>query len=114
MQLAPFGRRALVAWVGFVCRWSWPILLLALAVSGLSLHFTVTTLGINTSTTDMLSAELPFRKNSAALDQAFPQFVDNLTVVVEAASVPIVELLTLKTSDAGLVGNHDESHAAKS
>ncbi len=86
MQFGAFGRRALVAWVGFVRSRAWPVLLLAVAFSALSLHYAITTIGINTSTTDMLSAELPFRKNAEALKQAFPQFTDSLTVVVEAGS----------------------------
>ena len=41
-------------------------------------------LSINTDTEDMLSSELPFRKNSKALSHAFPQFSDNIVIVVDA------------------------------
>jgi len=40
-------------------------------------------LDINTSDTDMLSAELPFRQNAIAVDKAFPQLSNNLAVVLD-------------------------------
>jgi hopanoid biosynthesis associated RND transporter like protein HpnN len=42
-----------------------------------------TNLGMNTDTSDMLSSDLPFRQNSIALSEAFPQFSDNIVVVVD-------------------------------
>ena len=45
---------------------------------------TLSFLSINTDTEDMLSPDLPFRKNSNALNEAFPQFSDNIVVVVDA------------------------------
>src|SRR3546814_16423075 len=42
------------------------------------------TLTINTSTDDMLSKELPFRAQNEAVDAAFPQLVDTLTIALDA------------------------------
>ena len=73
-----------VAWVSWVVRYP----MLAVAVFSLltlvSATFTISNLSINTDTEDMLSSELPFRKNSIALSKAFPQFSDNLVIVVDA------------------------------
>ena len=60
----------------------WVVLLTVLA-SVAGLYYTVQHLGINTSTADMLSPELPFRRIYADYKQAFPQNVDNLLVVID-------------------------------
>ncbi len=38
---------------------------------------------INTDTSDMLSPDLPFRRNAHALSEAFPQFSDNILIVID-------------------------------
>jgi len=91
-DVASIGRRALTAWVGLVARLAWLVLLLALALTVAALHYTVTHIGINTSTADMLSPELEFRKNTAARKEAFPQFGGRISVVVEGPSEEAVDL----------------------
>jgi hopanoid biosynthesis associated RND transporter like protein HpnN len=49
-----------------------------------ALHYTVTHLGMNTSTVDMLSEDLPFRQNFKVLDKAFPLEHRTIIAVVEA------------------------------
>ncbi|MFQ6018153.1 MAG: flippase-like domain-containing protein [Kiloniellaceae bacterium] len=78
------GHRLLVRWVGLVQRWAVLVLVLAVLATAGAAYVTVSGIGINTSTTDMLSAGLAFRRNAEALKQAFPQFTDTLTVVIEA------------------------------
>ncbi len=78
------GRRFLVFWVGLVGRRALPVLVLAAVLSAAGLAYTLANLTINTSTTEMLSEELPFRKNHKALKAAFPELADNIAVVVEA------------------------------
>ncbi len=74
----------LAAWVRQVSlRAGWVAALALISAAGL-LWFAATTLSINTSTTDMLSEELPFRQNNVAVDLAFPQRDDTLVVVIEA------------------------------
>ena len=85
------GRRLLVHWVRLVRRLAVAVLALALLLTIGALQVTVTAIGINTSTTDMLSEELPFRRHDRALSQAVPQFSDNLTVVIEAATPDLAE-----------------------
>ena len=50
----------------------------------LSGYYALANLSVNTDTVDMLSPDLPFRQHSAILSQAFPQFSDNIVVVVDA------------------------------
>lgn len=62
------------------------VLVLALAVTVLAGYATATRISINTDTTDMLSEDLAFRRNNAAVRAAFPQLTDLLSIVVEAGS----------------------------
>ena len=80
------GHRLLALWIGLVQRSAAAILVLAVLATIGAAYVTVTRIGINTNTTDMLSEELPFRRNEAALGDAFPQFTDNFSIVIDAAS----------------------------
>lgn len=53
-------------------------------VCGFSLNYTLTNLGINTDTTEMLSQNLPFQKNRERLIQAFPQDDQAFLIVVDS------------------------------
>ena len=70
-------------WVRLVARGAALVLVLAVLAAGGAAYLTVANIGINTSTTDMLSPELPFRRHDAAISRAFPQLSDTLIVVVE-------------------------------
>lgn len=65
------------------------VVLASLALSAVSLIYISRELGINTSTTDMIASDVPFRQASRAYDRAFPQFDDNIVVVIEAISAGI-------------------------
>jgi hypothetical protein len=54
-----------------------------LATAAGLLWLAVASLTINTSTNDMLDAELPFRQAEIAVESAFPLLFDSLTVVLE-------------------------------
>ena len=73
-------------WVGFVRRRAAAILLLSLALTGLAGWYAATSLGINTSNNDILSAELPFRQDSIRYDKAFPQLKSNIVIVIDGAT----------------------------
>ena len=85
------GRRLLAAWLRLVQGSARVVLALALLLTAGAAQFTITRIGINTNTTDMLSEELPFRRYDRVLSEAFPQFSDNLIVVVEAATPDLAE-----------------------
>ncbi|HIC80263.1 MAG TPA: hypothetical protein EYP07_04760 [Kiloniellaceae bacterium] len=78
----------LAAWIGWVCGRAGIVVLAALLSAAGLLWYAVASLTINTSTTDMLSAELPFRQNNVAVDAAFPQRSGTLIVVVEGPDGP--------------------------
>ena len=71
-------------WVDMCQRRAMTVLLAALVISAAAVVYLADNLSIDTDTEDMLSAELPFRKNANELDAVFPQLEDNLLVVLEA------------------------------
>ena len=48
-------------------------------------------ISINTSNTDLLSKELTFRKNDIAFTKEFPQFSNNIMVVIDAKKSDIAK-----------------------
>ena len=85
-----FGR-FLTAWIDGVGRRSGGVLALAVAATAAVGFYTATTLGFNTETTDMIDEALPFRQAAKAYDRAFPQFSDNLVVVIEGDTPGLAE-----------------------
>ena len=79
-------RRFLAGWVGLVGRSAWLTVILALLATVAAGVYVRAELAISTSTTDMLSPDLPFRQDARRMDAAFPQLVDNIVVVVDAAT----------------------------
>ena len=84
-------RRWLAGWVDLVRRSALWVLLISVLSGAGALVYSAGHLGINTSTKEMLSEELPFRRNDRAMDAAFPQLEHQILVVVEAASAEQVE-----------------------
>lgn len=74
----------LVLWIRFVRRHRIAVVLLALILAVLAGGYAATHFQINTSTTDMLSDDLPFQKQFMQLDQAFPQDYRTVVVVIDA------------------------------
>ena len=83
--------RFLACWVDTARKAAVPILLVATLATGASLFYTVKHLGINTSTSDMLSSELPFRKLYDEYRRTFPNLRNNITIVVEGETPDITE-----------------------
>jgi len=75
--------RALLAWNRFVRRHGLVVLILALVTAVAAGAYAAANVRINTSTTDMLSSDLPFQKQFLDLDQAFPQDYRTIVVVVD-------------------------------
>jgi hopanoid biosynthesis associated RND transporter like protein HpnN len=84
-------RRWLAGWVDLVRRSALWVLLISVLSGAGALVYAAGHLGINTSTKEMLSEELPFRRNDRAMDAAFPQLEHQILVVVEAASAERAE-----------------------
>ena len=85
------GRALLVRWVDFARKLALPWLLIAVIAGTAGLTYTLNNLSINTSTSDMLSEELLFRRNETALQDAFPQLSNTLSIIVEAESAELAE-----------------------
>ena len=73
-------------WIEVVQRFDIWVVGLCLLLAVLSLNYTRNNLGMNTDTKDMLSAELAWRKLDLEYEKNFPQYTDNLLVVLEAST----------------------------
>ncbi len=83
--------RALAWWVGAVDRRPLAVVLGALVAAGFLLAYTASHLGVNTDTADMLSRELPWRQTYIAYKEAFPQYADEIAVVLDGATPEIAD-----------------------
>ena len=92
-------RQFLVCWTYWVRRLAALILLAAAFGTAATAFYVSGNLGINTDTTDMLSPDLPFRQHSRALSKAFPQFSDNILVVVEGQTADLADDWALRLAD---------------
>lgn len=84
-EAAAFPGNLFRAWVGLVRRGAWAVVLLSIVGAGLTLSYLQRNLAIHTDTTDMLSADLPFRKNNSEVSRLFPQLSDNILLVLDGA-----------------------------
>src|SRR5512144_2746654 len=73
----------LIAWTGFVHRHSIAVLAFSLVSAVLAGAYAAKNVSINTSTSDMLSEDLPFQRQFDELDRAFPQDYRTIVVVVD-------------------------------
>jgi len=76
--------RGLANWIRFVERFALMIAVVVFVLTAGIYVYTADNLTINTSTTDMLSEELPFRQRYIDYQAAFPQFSNLITIVVDA------------------------------
>ena len=84
-------QNALVRWTEGVRRFAWLVVLASVLVSVLSVVYLAENIRINTDTEDMLSPDLPFRRHTAELDKAFPQFSDNILVVIDGQTPDLAD-----------------------
>jgi uncharacterized protein len=82
-ELSQKYAQLLVLWMDMVRKGAWLISLAAILGTVAAFFYLTENIAINTSTTDMLSPELAFRKQAKALDAAFPQFSNNILVVLD-------------------------------
>ena len=78
-----FWREFCGAWVHGATRHARAVMLGLMLITLLSGYYALANLSVNTDTEDMLSPDLEFRQHSRTLSQAFPQFSDNIVVVVD-------------------------------
>ncbi|NOU21967.1 MAG: MMPL family transporter [Methyloglobulus sp.] len=82
-----------------VLRFPWTIVLLSIALTGLSLDYSIKHLSIDTNTSDMLSPDLPFQKNRKRIEQAFPLDSGSLILVVDALTPEETSQAAIKLAD---------------
>ena len=83
-------QHALNIWIGLICKRAIATLVLAGITSVLLFYYTISNISINTDTSDMLSPDLPFRQNSIAVSKSFPQFSDNIVIVIDGLTADLV------------------------
>ena len=79
-------KAALERWTELVRRAGLWVLLAVVALAALALNYTADNLGMNASTKEMLSPELPWRRLDLEYERHFPHHLDNIVAVVEAAT----------------------------
>jgi hopanoid biosynthesis associated RND transporter like protein HpnN len=78
--------------VDFCRRHAWAVLALAVILAAASAAYVVLLpLGVNTDTSQLFSPDLPWRKQSAAYDRAFPNGVSQTIIVIDGESADAVE-----------------------
>ena len=87
-------------WTRWVIAKPWVVVIAALGLTIGSLQYLSQNIAIDTSTGDMLSDKLDFRKFNSEMDAAFPQFSDNLLVVIDGESVDLADQAALKLAEA--------------
>ena len=75
---------AVTSWHTLVCRHATTVVVLTTLLALSSAYYVANNLDINTDTADLLSAQLPWRATYLEYKKAFPQYADNIVVVIEA------------------------------
>ncbi len=86
-------------WTGWVVHRPWRVVAAALLLTVSCMAYLVQNIAIDTSTGDMLSEKLDFRKNNAEMDAAFPQFSDTLLVVIDGQSIDRADAAALELTE---------------
>lgn len=85
---------ALNNWIAFVCKRAVVMLIFTFCASLLIFYYTISNLSINTDTSNMLSSDLTFRQNSIEISKSFPQFSDNIIIVLDGPNTDLVNEAT--------------------
>lgn len=93
--------RALGRVADFVEHRAWWVLALAIFATVISFSYAFMYLGINTNTTEMLAADVPFQEAREHYKKTFPQNADSILLVVEA-NTPEMAYVAVNTLDVRL------------
>ena len=74
---------ASIKFIQFIERYRIVIIFAYIALTVFSVFYIKDHLGVNTDTTDMLSRDLEWRKLDIEYEKEFPQFTNNLLIVIE-------------------------------
>ncbi len=78
------SERMILCWLQFIEKFRVPIIIGIVALTIAAVFYIKDNLDMSTSTTDMLSKDLHWRQLDIEYERLFPQFNDNILVVVEA------------------------------
>lgn len=92
--------KLIVSWVQCVERYRIVIIIAFITLTVFSIFYIKDNLGISTDTTDMLSEELAWRKLDIEYEKQFPQFTDNVLIVIESDSPDQATDTTIKLHSA--------------
>jgi uncharacterized protein len=76
--------RMIISWVQLLERYRIAIIIAFIALTVFSIFYIKDNLGISTDTTDMLSEELTWRKLDIEYEKQFPQYINNVLIVIES------------------------------
>jgi hopanoid biosynthesis associated RND transporter like protein HpnN len=79
-------QRTLLWLIDAVAAWPRLVVLATGLLSVAALAYTLANLRIDTDTTDMISAEVPFRQHDIAFRRAFPEFTNPIVAVIEGSA----------------------------
>ena len=85
-MLKQFSSMLLLKWVRLVRRAAPAVLLAVFALAFFAVRYTVDNIAVNTDTEDMLSAQLAWRQLDQEYERLFPQYDNNILIVLEAAT----------------------------
>ena len=86
MTFRQFSDTLLLSWVRLVRRAAPAVLLAVFAVAFFAARYTMDNIAVNTDTEDMLSEQLPWRILDQEYERLFPQYDNNILIVIEAAT----------------------------
>ena len=85
-SLKHFGVSALAGWTGVVQKAGVAVLVVIFALAFFAVRYTAANLSMNTDTEHMLSEDLTWRKLDQEYEKHFPQYDNNILIVMEAAT----------------------------
>jgi len=92
-------RHRLVRWVDGVRQRALLVVAASVLATLASFFYVTTHFSINTDTSDMLSPELEFRRHSRALSESFPQFSDNILIVIDGETPDLADDAALRFAE---------------
>jgi hopanoid biosynthesis associated RND transporter like protein HpnN len=93
-------RSALLWWSDAVAARPWLVVLTAMLLAAASLTYSIATLRLDTDTTDMIAADVPFRQHDRAFWRAFPAFTNPIVAVIEGRAPERVQVAATALAEA--------------
>ena len=90
---------AIAWWVAAVSRHPILVIFCSILVTSAALHYTVHNLKVNTDTSNLLSAELPFRKAYLQYEAAFPQQINTFLVVIDGETAMLARNAAIRLAE---------------